>query len=220
MNSLFYDYFDSFVVVYIDDLLLFSKNEKDHITHLELLLSILKRHQLYVDKSKHKFMKDSVECLGFNVSNKGTSIDEKRVSAVRNWPKPKSVSEIWSFIALMQFFRRFIKTFSGIAHPLTNLTLNASGMHNGNSFCDATFETLNKRLISRPILISPNWTKPFRCHVDAIQTAVGGTLTQQDNKGLERVMAYYSKRLNSAEENYTSNDCELLGLVYSLKPFR
>lgn len=120
----------------------------------------------------------------------------------------------------MQFFRRFIKFFSGIAYPLTNITRKNSGIQNWDTSCDKAFQSLKERLISAPILISPNWEKKFNCHVDAMQTAVGGTLTQTDDKGRERVIAYYSKILNSAEENYTSNDRELLGLVYFLKPFR
>lgn len=139
MNSVFYDYLDEFVVVYIDDLLVFSKDEKEHIKHLELVLARLKEHQIYVGKSTCEFMKESVEVLGFNVSNKGISIDKKRISAVKEWPKPKSVSEIRSFIGLMQFFRRFIKTFSEIANPLINLTQKDSGIQYWNTSCDNAF---------------------------------------------------------------------------------
>lgn len=220
MNSVFYDYLDAFVVVYIDDVLVFSRNEDDHIRHMDMVLARLNEHKLYVNQNKCDFMKDRVEFLGLDVSNRGISINEARVKAVLNWPTPKSVSEIRSFIGLLQYFRRFVKHFSAIARPLTDLTRKNSNVSNWNKECDEAFNRLKKCLTQAPILVSPDWTKPFRCHVDAMQTAVGGTLTQRENDGHERVIAYYSKRLNTAEENYTSNDRELLGLVYFLKRFR
>lgn len=219
-NEIFYDYMDDFIVVYIDELLVFSKNEEQHIHHLQLVLERLKRHSLYVGRKKCEFMTNSIEFLGLQVSEKGISVDESKLSAVKEWPTPKSVTEVRSFIGLMQFFRRFIRHFSEIAAPLTNLTKKGSGIHDWNSKCDQSFKLLKEKLTSAPILAPPDWTKPFRCHVDAMQTAVGGTLTQLDANGHDRVIAYYSRRLNSAEENYTSNDRELLGLVYFLKRFR
>lgn len=220
MNSIFFDFMDLFVVVYIDDLLIFSKTKEEHLKHLELVLERLEEHELYIGKNKCAFMQESVEFLGLKISKNGISIEEDKKKAIKDWPKPSSISEIRSFIGLLQFFRRFIRRFSEIAAPLTNLTRKNSGIQHWDSTCDTAFQTLKTCLISAPILMAPDWKSPFRCHVDAMQTAVGGTLTQLDHLKQERVIAYFSKRLNAAEENYTSNERELLGLVYFLKRFR
>lgn len=220
MNSIFYDHLDDFVVVYIDDLLVFSKNREDHLRHLEIVLSRLKAHQLYIGRAKCHFMASEIDFLGLIVSQQGIHVDPERIRAVQEWPRPKTVSDLRSFVGLLQYFRRFIKDFSSIAAPLTDLTRKHSGMHLWDEQCTSAFKDLKSRLTSAPILVSPRWDKQFNCHVDASQYAVGGTLTQTDDDGQERVVAYYSKRLNDAEENYTSNDRELLGLVYFLKRFR
>lgn len=133
-------------------------------------------------------------------------MDSEKVSTVQNWPKPKSVSEVHSFIGRLESFRRFINGFSGIATPVANLTRKGSGINNWNKDCDNAFSTLKHCLTTDRVLMSPDWDKTFRGHIDAMQTTIGGTLTQFYDCGRERVIAYYSKRLNSAEEKYTSND--------------
>lgn len=220
MNSLFYDHLDEFVVVYIDDLLIFSTNRTDHLKHLEIVLSRLQENQLFVGRNKCHFMTDEIEFLGLKVSQNGIHIDPERKKAVEEWPRPRCIKELRSFIGLLQYFRRFVKNFSEVAAPLTNLTRKSSGIQNWNDECSEAFQSLKKKLTSSPILVAPNWEKEFRCHIDAMQYSVGGTLTQLDQEGQERVVAYYSRRLNEAEESYVSNDRELLGLVYFLKRFR
>lgn len=220
MNSIFRDCIDDFLVIYLDDILIFSNNREDHLEHLKLVLSRLRDHQLYVGNDKFELMTTETEFLGLTIGIGGVKIGEERKKLIREWPKPKTVTELRSFLGLAQFFRRFIKSFSRIATPLTNLTRKHSNMDQWNDNCNDAFDSLKTSLISSPIMRAPDWGRPFRCHTDACQLAVGGTLTQIGDDKEEHVISYFSKRLTPAEENYSANDRELLGLIYFLKRFR
>lgn len=220
MNTIFQDCIDVYLVVYMDDLLVFSKTEDDHMRHLETVLSRLQSEELFVASKKCSFMQLETEFLGLIVGKNGIKVNPEKAEVIRTWPKPKSLSELRSFIGLLQFFRRFMKGFSARASPLTSLTKKGMGMDKWGDTCEAAFEDLKGALLTAPILIPPNWSKPFRCHVDASNKAIGGTLTQLDTEGGERVIAYYSRKLSHAEEKCTTNEKELLGLVYCLKRFR
>ena len=220
MNRIFYDCVDVFLVVYMDDLLIFSKDEKSHFEHLNIVLSRLADHKLYVSSKKCEFMKAEINFLGLIVGKNGVRVDPKKVEVLKNWRKPKSLTEVRSFMGLLQFFRRFIKDFSKLAAPLTNLTRKGQGIQKWDKSCEEAFESLKKAITSAPILVAPNWKKPFRGHIDASEFAVGGTLTQLDEVGNDRAIAFFSRKLSQAEQNYTANDRELLGLVYFLQRFR
>jgi len=220
MNRIFYDCIDVFMVVYMDDLLIFSKDEESHLKHLETVLSRLKENDLYASPKKCEFMKDEMNFLGLIVGKNGIRVNPEKVKVLKTWPKPENLTELRSFLGLIQFFRRFIKGFSGIAAPLTDLTKKEKGIQCWNEKCDESFESLKNSITSAPILIAPDWNKQFRGHVDASQLAVGGTLTQLDEHGNDRVIAFFSKKLTQAETDYTANDRELLGLIYFLKRFR
>ena len=220
MNRLFYDCIDIFLVVYMDDLLIFSNTREDHLRHVEVVLSRLKKEKLYVAPKKCSFMEEETEFLGMIVGRNGLRVNPAKIAVIQTWPRPTTLTELRSFIGLLQFFRRFIKDFSKIASPLTALTRKRSGIHKWNDTCTNAFRTLKKALVTAPVLVSPDWSKPFRCHVDASQEAVGGTLTQLDTEGSERVVAYYSRKLSDSEQDCTANERELLGLVYNLKRFR
>ncbi len=135
-------------------------------------------------------------------------------------PKPSTLTDVRSFLRLIQFFRRFIKSFSEIAAPHTNLTKKDKGVQKWNDQWDQAFESLKKAVTSAPILVSPNWEKHVRGQIDASQLPVGGTLKQFDDEGHDRVIAYFSKKLNRAGRDYTANYRELLGLIFFLNRFR
>ena len=220
MNEIFHDCIDEFLVVYIDDLLVFSKDEESHYRHLEIVLKRLKEHELYVSPKKCEFFTDEMEFLGLLIGKNGIRVNPKKVEILRTWPKPDSITDLRSFLGLLQFFRRFIPDFAKVAAPLTDLTKKDMGLHKWDKSCDEAFEKLKTAITEAPILVSPDWKKPFRGHVDASQTAIGGTLTQLDENGRDRVIAFYSKKLSEAEANYTTNDRELLALVRFLERFR
>jgi len=220
MNQIFHDCIDDFLVVYIDDLLIFSKDRESHLTHLEIVLKRLKEHELYVSPKKCEFLNEETDFLGLVIGRNGIRVDERKVKILRTWPKPESLTDLRSFLGLLQFFRRFIPAFAKVASPLTNLLKKDKGLKYWDESCDKSLEDLKTAITNAPILIAPDWSKPFRGHVDASQTAIGGTLTQQDENGMDRVISFYSKKLSPAEMNYTANDRELLGLVRFLERFR
>ena len=220
MNRIFHDCIDEFLVVYMDDLLVFSKNEEEDLPHVETVFSRLKEHQLYVSARKCEFLRSEIQFLGLIVGTEGVRVNPEKAEVLRTWPRPETLTELRSFLGLLQFFRRFIKSFSGIAAPLTNLTRKEQGIHKWDAKCDQAFEELKAAITSPPILVAPDWENKFGGHVDASQLAVGGTLTQPDDSGNDKVIAYFSKKLSPEEEDYCASDRELLGLVYFLKRFR
>ncbi len=220
MNQIFYDCIDVFMVIYMDDLFIFSEDEKSHIKHHNTVSSCLEEHKLYLSPKKCEFMKSEISFLGMIVGRGGMNIDSKKVEVLQNWSTPETITDVRSFMGLLQFFRRFIKDFSTIATPLTNLTKKGEGIHKWDIKCDEVFESLKRAITSAPILVSSDWKKPFRGHIDASNTAVRGPLTQLDESGKDRVIAFYSRNVSSAERNYTTNDRKLLGLIYFLMRFR
>ena len=122
MNRVFKEYLDKFVIVFIDDILIYSRSKEDHVEHLRTVLKILKQKKLYAKFKKCEFWLDKIAFLGHIVSSEGISVDPSKVEAVENWPRPKSVSEVRSFLGLAGYYRRFVEGFSKIALPLTQLT--------------------------------------------------------------------------------------------------
>lgn len=209
-----------FLVVFMDDLLVFSKSREEHLGHLETVLSRLKDEELYVSYKKFQFMQHETEFLGMLVGKDGICVNPDKLQVLRYWPRPRSLTEPRGFIGHLQFIRRFIRRFSHIVAPMANLTKKGIGIARWDAECDGAFLKLKDAITTTPVLVSSDWQKPFLCHVDASQRAVGGTLTQLDDEGVDRVVAYYSRKLPSAEQDYTASERELLGLVYFLKRFR
>lgn len=177
------------------------------------------KHKLFVSPEKCSFMKQEVDFLGILVNTTGLRVNPEKAQAVKNWPKPSSVRDVRVFIGLINFFRRFIPSLSGIATPLTSLTRKGKSITDWDDKCSEAFEGLKISLTTSLILRYPNWIIPFRGHTDASQYCIGGTLTQV-HRGKDHPIAYFSKRLSSAESNYSANDRELLALVKFLQHFR
>lgn len=180
MNSIFGDLVDAFMVVHLEYLLIYSDSYDNHLTQLDLVLSRLADNELYVGKSKSEVMSTHTEFLGLQLGIEGISVGVERKNAVQNWPRPKNLWELRSFIGLLHFFRRFINGFSQLVSPLTNLTRKGSGIYKRNDEGTSAFDSLNNSLCNAPIMQTPNWELPFRYHVDASALPVGGTLTQLD----------------------------------------
>lgn len=210
MNAIFRAHIDEFIVIYLDDILVFSDSKEEYLRHLRIVLSRLQENELYVGKNKYTLGKTETEFLGLIVGRDGMKIGEGRKRLIKDWPVPTSITEVRSFLGLAQFFRRFIKHYSQIAAPMTNITRKNGSINNWDKDCNESFTILKHALVTAPIMRAPDWSRPFRCHTDASQLAVGGTLSQLDNEGNERVLSYFSKRLSPAEENYSANDRELL----------
>nr|CAB3502861.1 unnamed protein product [Digitaria exilis] len=214
MNSVFMSELDKFVVVFIDDILVYSKNEEEHAEHLRIVLQRLRDHQLYAKFSKCEFWLESVKFLGHTVSKDGISVDPSKVQEVLDWQPPTSVHEIRSFLGLAGYYRRFIPDFSRIAKPMTEL-LKKGVKFEWNDKCEEAFHTLRRLLTSAPVLAQPDCTKPYDVYCDASGTGLGCVLMQEN-----RVIAYASRALRPHEQNYPTHDLELAAVIHALKMWR
>jgi hypothetical protein len=160
MNSVFMTELNKFVVVFIDDILIYSKNEKEHAKHLRIVLQCLRDHKLYAKFSKCEFGLKSMKFLGHTISQDGISIDPSKVLEVMDWKPPKSVHQIRSFLGLAGYYRRFIPHFSRIAKPMTEL-LKKGVKFVWREACGKAFHTLRQHLTSAPVLVQPDNSKPF-----------------------------------------------------------
>ncbi|WVZ59366.1 hypothetical protein U9M48_009517 [Paspalum notatum var. saurae] len=214
MNSVFMNELDKFVVVFIDDILIYSKNEKEHEEHLRIVLARLREHKLYAKFSKCAFWLKEVGFLGHVLSEKGVAVDPSKVEAVLNWKQPESVTRIRSFLGLAGYYRRFIKDFSKIAKPMTSLT-KKNVKFIWSPKCEEGFQELKKLLTTAPVLAQPDVTKPFDVYCDASGQGLGCVLMQEG-----RVIAYASRQLRKHEANYPTHDLELAAVVHALKIWR
>jgi hypothetical protein len=214
MNKVFMEYLDRFIVVFIDDILVFSKMMEEHEVHLRLVLEKLRSNQLYAKFSKCEFWLTEVAFLRHVIFAGGVSVDPGKVKDVLNWMPPTTISEIRSFLGLTRYYRRFIKDFSKIAKPMTKL-LEKNNAFEWTKECQASFEELKKRLTSSPVLVLPDLTKKFDIYCDASRQRLGCVLMQEG-----QVVCYASRQLRKHEENYPTHDLELATVVHALKIWR
>ncbi|MDV3201203.1 MAG: reverse transcriptase domain-containing protein, partial [Sweet potato little leaf phytoplasma] len=165
---IFRPYLDSFVVVFIDDILIYSKTPEEHEDHLRIVLGILKEKKLYAKLSKCEFWLEKVNFLGHVITKEGVAVDPTKVEAILNWEQPKSVTEVRSFLGLAGYYRRFIENFSRIALPMTRLTRKDQPFV-WNEKSEASFQELKKRLTSSLVLVLPDPKKSFDVYCDASQ---------------------------------------------------
>nr|AAT39297.2 Gag-pol protein, putative [Solanum demissum] len=177
MNRVFKPYLDTFVIVFIDDILVYSRNEEDHASHLRTVLQTLKDNKLYAKFSKCEFWLKSVAFLGHIVSGDGIKVDTGKIEAMQNWPRPTSPTEIRSFLGLAGYYRRFVEGFSSIASPLTKLTQKTVKFR-WSEACEKSFQEFKKRLITAPVLTLPEGTQGFVVYCDASRVGLGCVLMQ------------------------------------------
>nr|ABA98151.1 retrotransposon protein, putative, Ty3-gypsy subclass [Oryza sativa Japonica Group] len=214
MNKVFMEYLDKFVVVFIDDILIYSKTKEEHEEHLRLALEKLREHQLYAKFSKCEFWLSEVKFLGHVISSGGVAVDPSNVESVLSWKQPKTVSEIRSFLGLAGYYRRFIENFSKIARPMTRL-LQKEVKYKWTEDCEQSFQELKKRLATAPVLILPDSRKGFQVYCDESRLGLGCVLMQEG-----KVVAYASRQLRPHENNYPTHDLELAAVVHALKIWR
>lgn len=220
MNDIFRKYLDEFIVVYLDDLLVYSKNPADHLKHLRIVLQVLRKHKFYGKLSKCTFGQSSVEFLGHIVSRDGVSMDPAKISSVVDWPQPETVTDVRSFLGLTGYYRRFVKGFSAIASPLTDLTKDGANVKAGwDDRCEEAFNALKIAITTGPTLALPDLSLPFVVYTDASTVAMGSVLLQDQGKGLQPV-AYWSKKFTATERRYPVYELELYALVEALKQWR
>ncbi|CAN4123517.1 unnamed protein product [Withania somnifera] len=195
------------VVIYFNDVLIYSRSLEEHVSHLKQVFDILVKEKLYTNLKKCSFGVEKVVFLGFVVSSQGVEVDEEKVEAIKSWPTPTNASDVWSFHGLASFYRRFLKDFSSISSPLTGLIKKDIPFIWGKEQ-EESFQDLKDKLSSSPLLQLPNFEKAFEVECDASGVGIGGVLMQEG-----KPLAYFSEKLKGASLNYSTYDKELYALV-------
>ena len=222
MNDTFRDFLDEFLVVYLDDMLIYSDNLKEHRKHVRKVLERLREAGLFLKPSKCEFHVQEVEFLGFVIGINGVRMDPKKVESVTAWPTPRSPHDIRMFLGLANFYRRFIKDFSQLAAPLTRL-LKKESMARKFSWskeAQTAFEQLKTAFTTAPILTHFDPEQPTILEADASTHALGAVVSQLDSEGKLHPIAFHSRKFNPAELNYDIYDKEMLAIVDSLEHYR
>jgi hypothetical protein len=178
MNDIFRKWLHDFVVVYIDDILIYSSSLEEHVEHLRKVFQRLRENKLYAKLEKCKFGVTEVDFLGHRITQEGLIMDNHKVKAILDWEPPKSVPALRSFLGLASYYRKFIKNFVKIAAPLTNLLRKSAVSYDWDEACDEAFGTLKGILVKAPVLKLPDFDKDFEIHSDASDFAIRGVIVQ------------------------------------------
>lgn len=224
MNETFSDGMDEYVVVYLDDLLVFSRTLEDHIVHVDRVLHRLKDAQLFAKRKKSHFFHTQREFLGHIVSSEGIRPDPKKVQAITALQSPTNLTALRSFLGCANFYRRFIEKFAHKAAPLTDLLRNDVAFH-WLEHHQRAFDAIKIALTTAPVLRPPDMARPFFLYVDASKVAIGASLMQgttadvDSNKHLAPI-AYASRVLTETERRWATHERELLSIIFALRQFR
>ena len=221
MNDVFRDCLGKFVVIYLDDILIYSKTAAEHEHHLRVVLQRLREHEFYCRPHKCHFNQSEIQYLGHIVGREGVKVDPRKIQAVAEWPVPQDQHQVRSFLGLANYFRRFVQGYSGLVQPLTDLLRAGVDVAKGwNPTTQQAFEGVKHALTHAPVLVLPDFAaaqkdKPFEVIADASLTGVGAVLLQDG-----RPIAFESKKFSSAERNYDTSQRELLATIHALRVWR
>ena len=203
-----------YVVVYLDDILIFSESPEEHAKHLDAVLSLLEENNFYAKLTKCEFNQPEVKYLGHIVGRDGIKLDSQKLAAVQEWPAPNNIHQLRCFLGLTNYFRKFVQGYAARAKPLTGL-LKKTARYIWTEHCQQAFDGLKKDLTTAPVLKSPNPNDPFEVIADACGTGIGAVLMQEG-----RPCAFESRGYNDAEANYTVTEQEQLAVVHAMKAWR
>ncbi|PNY16937.1 retrotransposon-related protein [Trifolium pratense] len=213
MNDMFRPYLRKFVLVFFDDILVYSKNISEHQTHLRLVMSVLLDNCFMANEAKCKFGSTQVDYLGHIISGAGVAVDPEKIKCVIDWPKPRNVKGVRGFLGLTGYYRKFIKNYGKIAKPLTELTKKDNfkwGLE-----ADQAFAEMKEIMTSSPVLILPNFEIPFEVECDAAGRGIGAVLMQK-----RQPVAFFSKALSDGNLAKSVYEKELMALVLSIQHWR
>lgn len=214
MNELFKPFLDTFVIVYLDDILIYSKSLNEHRHHVKQVLEILRENNLYAKKEKCELFREEVSFLGHRVSGNGIGMEKEKIDAVLKWPVPSNVHDIQQFLGLSGYYRKFINNFSGIAAPISELLSNKITFKWTDRQQNA-FEQLKQAMVTAPVLSLPDPSLPYTVKCDASGFALGAELSQN-----QKPIAYLSHKLSAAERNYSTHEKEQLAIITALREWR
>lgn len=210
MNDALRPFIGKCVVVYFDDILIFSSSLDAHLCHLHDVLLVLRREKLFAATKKCVFGVDQVLFLGYIISSRGLEVDPEKILAIQSWPTPRTITEVRSFHGLASFYRRFVQHFSSIMAPITDCMKSVS-------FCwtleaEHAFQIIKTNLTSASVLILPNFNMAFELHCDASKAGIGAVLSQSS-----RPIAFFSEKIDGSRARYSTYDVELYAVVQAVK---
>ena len=219
INDVLWKFLNDFCTAYLDDILIYSKNRKEHSTHVRKVLERLRAAGLQADIDKCEFFVTETKYLGLIISVDGIRMDPAKIKAIMEWNTPTNLKHVRSFIGFCNFYRRFIKSFSKIAKPL-NALAKKNTVFAWDSACDVAFRELKSRVLEAPILCHFDREKQCYLETDSSDTVNGGVLSQKQDDGLLHPIAFFSKNMSPAECNYEIYDKELLAIIRCFEQWR
>ena len=219
INDIFKDYLNEFVIVYLDDICIFSKDKDEHTKHIKIVLDLLRQNKLYAKFSKCEFYQDSIEFIGHRISEAGIEMCPSKIEALEKWPILACKDDILSFLGLANYYRRFIKNFSDVALPLTRQLKKTEKFVWGIEQ-QLAFDQLKNMFTTGPILRYADPDRQYIIETDASDFAAGAVLLQKDVNGEKHPIAYYSRKFIPAEINYEIYDKELLAIKLAFSEWR
>ena len=218
MNDIFADLLDVCVVVYLDDILIYSENLQDHKRQVKEVLRRLKTNGLYAVPNKCVFHQEEVEFLGYILSADGLQMDKEKVQTIRNWPTPRQVKDVQSFLGFANFYRRFIPNYSRIITPMTRLTRKMTPWSWGKE-CAQVFATLKELFTMAPILTCWDPDAPMIVETDVSDYTIVAVLSTHVGTEVQPI-AFHSRTFDAAELNYDVHDKELLAIYEAFRKWR
>jgi hypothetical protein len=215
MNEVLKHFIGKFFIVYLDDILVFSKTEKEHLRHLTLVMRRLHEEKLLINLKNSSFMKTELIYWGFVISSNKLNMDLEKVRAIRDWPSPRSIFEVRSFHGLASFYLKLIRNFNGLCAPILDIVKKRHKSFKWIEEAEKIFRILKDKITKQPILVLPDFGKTFQVKCDASRLAIGAVLIQ-DNKHV----AYFSEKLNDVKKKYSTYDKEFYAVIQSLKKWR
>lgn len=210
MNTLFKPYLRKFILVFFDDILIYSRNPTEHWDHVRVTLKILRENELFAKESKCRFGMEEVDYLGHIITRGGVKADFSKIEAMKSWPKPTSLKSLKGFLRLIGYYRRFVKNYGAIAAPLTSLL--KKNAFQWNETATTAFENLKIAMSNSSVLALPNFLKPFTIECDASGVRIRAVLMQEG-----RPLAFYSQALKGKSLDLSTYEKELLTLVMTIK---
>ncbi|KAF8753406.1 hypothetical protein RHS01_07194 [Rhizoctonia solani] len=216
MNNIFHDLLDIFVVVYLDDILIFSNSREEHVQHVKEVLSCLLKHNLFCNPAKCYFFVTEVTYIGLVITPDGISMEKDKVQAIMDWPEPQNVKQVQSFLGFANFYCCFVPNFSCLARPLNNLTQKEQPWI-WQEEQKAAFDTIKAEICKEPVLAHPDESKPYTLETDASGAAMGAVPSQRKEDGCIHPVAFMLASFSPTELNYDTHDKELLAIIWAFE---
>jgi hypothetical protein len=209
MNHVFHPFLHHFVLVFFDDILIYSKTWQAHLTHVDQVLHLLSKHKLFLKQSKCAFGISEVEYLGHIVGKDGVRVDPKKIEAMQNWPHPKTLKSMHGFLGLMGYYHKFVQNYGKIVAPLTTLLKNNA--FSWTPTTDQSFQALKEAMCTTPVLALPDFTKTFVLECDASGRGIRVVLMQDG-----RPLAFTNKQLSERHLGQSIYEKEMLAILHAV----